>query len=82
MLTGEAARLPQASGGMADTAALDVAGDVREVDGRRSICGLAAFWAQEGLGPGLFRGHHSLDLVERDRLEAKILEQPVALGKG
>ena len=50
---------------------------------RRAIRRLAAFCRPRELpASGLLGGHDDLDVVERERQEAEILEQPAACGQG
>jgi hypothetical protein len=77
------ARLPEAAGVMNDAAALDAAIDVLNAHAttgdtpiRRFLC------AREGPAPRLPGRHDDLHVVERERQEAEILEQPAARGQG
>jgi hypothetical protein len=75
------ARLSEAAGVVDNTAALDAAVDVLDAHaatGNASIGGLLA--AREGSTAGLADWHDNLDLVERERQDAQILEQPTARG--
>jgi hypothetical protein len=77
------ARLAEAAGVVDHTAALDAAVDVLDADAatcNASIGGVLA--AREGSAAGLAGWHDELDLVERERQEAQILEQPTARGSG
>jgi hypothetical protein len=71
------ARLPEAAGVVDHAAALDAAVDVFDAHaatGNASIGGFLA--AREGSASWLASRHDDLDLVERERQEAQILEQP------
>jgi hypothetical protein len=77
------ARLLQTAGVTDDTAALDAAVDVLDADAAARDPPIGRFLRpREDSAPGLFRGHDDLDLVERERQEAEILEQPAARGQG
>ena len=60
--------LPQPAGVGDDAAALDAAVDVREAPMRRVLR------AREGSAAGLLGRHDALDLIQRARQEAEILE--------
>jgi hypothetical protein len=75
------ARLSEAAGVVDNTAALDAAVDVLDADAATrdaSIGGSLA--AREGSAAGLAGRHDDLDLVECERQEAEVLEQPTARG--
>ena len=75
------ARLPQPAGVVDDTAALDAAIDVLDADAATCDASIGGFLAaREGSAAGLAGRHDDLDLVERERQEAQILEQPTARG--
>jgi hypothetical protein len=68
---------------MDDAAALDAAVDVLDADAAARDPPIGRFLRpREGSAPGLFRGPDDLDLVERERQEAEILEPPAARGPG
>ena len=77
------ARFPQAARVVDDTAALDAALDGR--DTHAAACDPSirrVLRARQGPAPRLPRRHDHLDLVERERQEAHILEPPTACGQG
>ena len=68
---------------MDNPAALDAAIDV--LDAHAATCDASIgslLAAREGSAPWLAGRHEDLHLVERERLEAQILEQPTARGSG
>jgi hypothetical protein len=72
-------RLPEPAGVVDNTAALDTAVDVLGAHppaGDAPICRFLP--AREGSASRLSSWHDDLDLVERKRQEAQILEQPTA----
>jgi hypothetical protein len=75
--------LPQATGVVDDAAALDAAVDVLDAHSTAGDAAMRGFLrACEGPAPWLPRRHDDLHLVERERQEAEILEQPTARGQG
>jgi hypothetical protein len=75
------AYLPEAAGVVDHAAALDAAVDVLDADaatGNASIGGFLA--ARKGAASWRAGRHDDLDLVERERQEAQILEQPTPRG--
>jgi hypothetical protein len=74
-------RLPEAAGVVDDATALHTAGDMLETDttsGEAPIRG----WLQAREGPAtrLRRWHDDFHLMERERQEAEVLEQPAPRG--
>jgi hypothetical protein len=77
------ARLPEAADIVDDAAALDAAVDVLDAHSTAGDASIRGFLrACEGPAPWLPRRHDDLHLVERERQEAEILEQPTARGQG
>ena len=77
------ARLPEAADVVHDAAALDAAVDVLDAHTSAGDAPIRGFLrAREGPAPWLPRRHDHLHLVERERQEAEILEQPTARGQG
>ena len=77
------ARLPQTAGVVDDAAALDTAVDVLDVHAATRDAPIRGFLrAREGAASRLPGRHDDLDLVECERQEAEILEQPTARGQG
>ena len=75
------ARLPEAAGVVDNAAALDATVDVFDAHAATCNASIGRFLvAREGSPPRLLRRHDDLDLVERERQEAQILEQPTARG--
>ena len=77
------ARLPQSACVLDDATALDAAVDV--LDAHAATCDppIRRFLRPRELpAPGFLHGHDNLDLIERERQEAEILEQPAACGQG
>ena len=75
------ARFPQAARVVDNATALDAAVDVLDADATACDPPIGSFLgAREGSAPRLPGGHDDLDLVERERLEAQILEQSTARG--
>ena len=77
------ARLPQSACVVDDATALDAAVDV--LDAHAATCDppIRRFLRPRELpASGFLHGHDDLDLIERERQEAKILEQPAACGQG
>ena len=73
------ARLPQPAGVVDNTAALDAAVDVLDAHPPAGDAPIRRFLpAREGSASRLSSRHDDLDLVERQRQEAQILEQPTA----
>jgi hypothetical protein len=77
------ARFPQAARVVDDAAALDAAVDGRDTHAAAGDPSMRRFRrARQGPAPRLPRRHDHLDLVERARQEAQILEPPTACGQG
>jgi hypothetical protein len=77
------AYLPQAARVVDDAAALDAAVDVLNADAAACKPSIGGFLRpREGSAPWLLGRHHDLDVVERERQEAQILEQPAPRGQG
>jgi len=77
------ARLPKAAGVVDDAAALDTAVDVLDAHAATRDAPICSFLGtREGPASGLPGRHDDLDLVEGERQEAQILEQPTARGQG
>ena len=77
------ARFSQAAGVVDDATALATAVDVLDPDPATCDAPIGRFLrAREGPAPWLPRRHDHLHLVERERQEAEILEQPTARGQG
>jgi hypothetical protein len=75
--------LPEAADVVDDAAALDTAVDVLDAHTSAGDAPIRAFLrAREGPAPWLPRRHDHLHLVERERQEAEILEQPAPRGQG
>jgi hypothetical protein len=75
--------LPEAAGVVDDAAALDAAVDVLDAHPSAGDAPIRGFLrACEGPAPWLPRRHDDLYLVERERQEAEILEQPAPYGQG
>jgi len=75
------ARLPQAAGVVDDATALDAAVDVLDAYATTRDASIGGFLAaREGSAAGLAGRHEDLDLVQRECLEAQILEQSTARG--
>jgi hypothetical protein len=73
------ARLPQATGIVDDAAALDTAVDMLDTYAATRDAPIRGFLhAREGVASRLPGRHDDLDLVECERQEAEILEQPTA----
>jgi hypothetical protein len=76
------ARLPQATGVVDDAAALDAAVDMLDAHAATREASIRGFLrAREGPPPRLLRRHDDRDVVEGERQEAQILEQPAARGQ-
>ena len=76
-------RLSQAADIMDDAAALDAAVDVFDTHASAGDAPIRRFLqAREGPASWLPRRHDDLDLGQRERQEAEILEQPAACGQG
>ena len=76
-------RLPEAADVVDDAAALDAAVDVLDADASAGDAPIGGFLrAREGSASWLPGRHDDLDLVERERQEAQILEQPTPRGQG
>src|SRR6266850_1629433 len=76
-------RLPKAAGVMDHAAARDAAIDVLNMHAAACDAPIGGFLAApEGSASWLAGRHDDLDLVERERLEAQILEQSTARGEG
>jgi hypothetical protein len=77
------ARFPQAARVVDNATALDAAVDVLDADATACDASIRGFLgAREGSAPRLLGGHDDLDLVERERQKAEVLEQPAAGGPG
>jgi hypothetical protein len=77
------ARLPQAVRVVDDAAALDAAVDVLNADAAACNPSIGGFLRpREGSAPWLLGRHDDLDLIERERQEAQVLEQPAPRGQG
>ena len=77
------ARFSQAARIVDDAAALDAAVDVLATHAAACDTPIRRFLrARQGPAPRLLRRHDHLDVVERERQEAQILEQPTACGQG
>ena len=77
------ARLPKAAGVMDDATALDTAVDVFDAHAATRDAPICSFLgAREGPASRLPGRHDDLDLIEGERQEAQILEQPTARGQG
>jgi hypothetical protein len=77
------ARLPQAAGVVNDAAALHTAVDVLNADAAACNPSIGGFLRpREGSAPWLLDRHDDLDVVEGERQEAQILEQPAPCGQG
>jgi hypothetical protein len=77
------ARLPEAADVVHDAAALHAAVDVLDAHTSAGDAPIRGFLrAREGPASWLPRRHDHLHLVERERQEAEILEQPTARGQG
>jgi len=77
------ARFPQAAGIVDDAAALDAAVDVLDTHAAACDTPICRFLrARQGPAPRLLRRHDHFDLVECERQEAQILEQPATGGQG
>jgi hypothetical protein len=75
------ARLPEAAGVMDNAAALDAAVDVLNAHAAAGDAPIGGFLAAgEGSASWLAGRHDDLHLVQRECLEAQILEQPTARG--
>ena len=75
------ARLSEAAGVVDNTAALDAAVDVLDADAATRDASIGGFLAaREGSAAGLAGWHDDLDLIECERQEAEVLEQPTARG--
>jgi hypothetical protein len=75
-------RLAEAAGVVHNATAFDAAVDM--LDAHATVCDapIRGFLRpREGAAPGLSGRHDDLDLVERERQEAQILEQPAARGQ-
>jgi len=76
-------RFPQSARVLDDAAALHAAVDVLDADPAPRNPSIGRFLsAREGSASGLLGGHDALDVVERERQAAEILEQPAARGQG
>jgi hypothetical protein len=77
------ARLPKAAGVVDDATALDTAVDVLDAHAATRDAPICSFLgAREGPASRLPGRHDDLDLIEGERQEAQILEQPTARGQG
>jgi len=77
------ARLPKAAGVVDDATALDTAVDVFDAHAATRDAPICSFLgAREGPASRLPGRHDNLDLIEGERQEAQILEQPTARGQG
>ena len=77
------ARLPQTAGVVDDAAALDTAVDVLDAHAATRDAPIGSFLgAREGAASRLPGRHDDLDLLEGERQEAEILEQPTARRQG
>jgi hypothetical protein len=77
------ARLPQAARVVDDAAALDAAVDVLNADAAACNPSIGGFLRpREGSSPWLLGRYDHLDVVERERQEAEILEQPAPCWQG
>jgi hypothetical protein len=77
------ARLPEAAGLMDNAAALDAAVDVLDADAPAGEAPIRRFLRTREVPPPRLPGRHDdLDVVERERQEAQILEQSAACGQG
>jgi len=77
------ARLPEAAGVVDHAAALDAAVDVLDAHAATRDASIGGFLAaREGSASWLAGRHDDLDVVERARQAAQILEQPTARGSG
>jgi hypothetical protein len=75
--------LPQAAGVVDDTAALEAAVDVLDAHAPTGDAPIRGFLrACEGSAPRLPSRHDDVDVVQRKREEAEILEQPAPCGQG
>ena len=71
------AQLPEAADVVDNTAALDAAVDVFDAHAATRNASIGGFLAaREGSASWLVGRHDDLDLVERERQEAEVLEQP------
>jgi hypothetical protein len=71
--------LPEAAGIVDDAAALDAAVDVLDADAAAGDPPICSFLCpREGTAPWLSGRHDDLYMVQRERQEAEILEQPAA----
>src|SRR5215831_18392131 len=76
-------RLSPAADVVDEAAALDAAVDVVDAHTSAGDAPIRRLLrAREGSAPWLPRGHDELDLGQRERQEAAILEQPAACGPG
>ena len=77
------ARFPQSARVLDDATALDAAVDVLDAHAATRDPPISRFLRPRELpAPGFLHGHDDLDLVERERQEAEILQQPAACGQG
>jgi len=77
------ARLPQAVRVVDDAAALHATVDVLDADAAAGNPSIGGFLRpREGSAPWLLGRHDDLDLIERERQEAQILEQAAPRGQG
>jgi hypothetical protein len=77
------ARFPQAARVVDDAAALDAAVDVLDTHAATRNTPIRRFLrARQGPAPRLLRRHDHLNLVERERQKAQILEPSAACGQG
>ena len=75
--------LPQAARVLNNATALDAAVDMLDADATACDAPIHGFLcAREGPAPRLLGGHDDLDLVERARPKAEVLEPPAACGQG
>ena len=74
---------PQSVCVLANATVLDTAVDVLDANPTPRDPSIGGFLpAREGPASGLLGGHDDLDLIERERQEPEILEQPAARGQG
>jgi hypothetical protein len=74
--------LPEAAGVVDDATALDAAVDMFDAHAAAGNAPIRGFLCpRQGPSPRLLRRHDRLDLVEHERQEAEVLEQPAARGQ-